>query len=80
MKKTKWPPATIPKTRLGRFARMGMAAGELAAGAAVEGLKRMARGEAPDFRGALLKGGYSDARTVRTGSAGAISVSPPGKR
>jgi predicted unusual protein kinase regulating ubiquinone biosynthesis (AarF/ABC1/UbiB family) len=33
---------------------MGMAAGELAAGAAARGLKRMARGEAPDFRGALL--------------------------
>ncbi len=33
---------------------MGMAAGGLAAGAAAQGLKRMARGEAPDFRGALL--------------------------
>lgn len=31
-----------------------MAAGGLAAGAAALGLKRMARGEAPDFRGALL--------------------------
>jgi predicted unusual protein kinase regulating ubiquinone biosynthesis (AarF/ABC1/UbiB family) len=33
---------------------MGLAAGELAAGAAAEGIWRMARGEAPDFRGALL--------------------------
>src|SRR5512139_220649 len=48
------PPAPIPQSRLGRFARMGIAAGELAAGAATEGLKRIARGQAPDFRGALL--------------------------
>ena len=47
-------PASIPQSRLGRFARMGLAAGELAAGAATEGLKRIARGQAPDFRGALL--------------------------
>jgi predicted unusual protein kinase regulating ubiquinone biosynthesis (AarF/ABC1/UbiB family) len=33
---------------------MGLAAGGLAAGAATEGLKRIARGQAPDFRGALL--------------------------
>jgi predicted unusual protein kinase regulating ubiquinone biosynthesis (AarF/ABC1/UbiB family) len=53
--KTPKPPAvSIPQTRLGRLARLGMAAGGLAAGAAAEGLKRMARGEAPDFRGALL--------------------------
>ncbi len=56
LKTTKPAPAPIPQTRLGRFARMGMAAGELAAGAAAQGLKRMARGEAPDFRGALLSG------------------------
>jgi predicted unusual protein kinase regulating ubiquinone biosynthesis (AarF/ABC1/UbiB family) len=48
------PPAPIPQSRLGRFARMGLAAGGLAAGAATEGLKRLARGQAPDFRGALL--------------------------
>ena len=48
------PPAPIPQSRLGRLARMGIAAGGLAAGAATEGLKRMARGQAPDFRGALL--------------------------
>ena len=48
------PPAPIPQSRLGRFARMGLAAGGLAAGAATEGLKRIARGQAPDFRGALL--------------------------
>lgn len=33
---------------------MGMAAGGLAAGAAAQGLKRLAQGQAPDFRGALL--------------------------
>ena len=48
--------APIPQTRLGRFARIGMAAGGLAAGAVAQGLKRMAQGEAPDFRGALLSG------------------------
>ena len=33
---------------------MGMAAGGLVAGAAAQGLKRLAQGQAPDFRGALL--------------------------
>ena len=55
MKNLKPPPAAIPRTRLGRLARMGMAAGGLAAGAAAQGLKRMARGEAPDFRGATRR-------------------------
>lgn len=54
LKTSKLPPASVPQTRLGRFARMGMAVGELAAGAAAQGLKRMVRGEAPDFRGALM--------------------------
>ncbi|MDH5287170.1 MAG: AarF/ABC1/UbiB kinase family protein [Betaproteobacteria bacterium] len=48
------PPAPVPRSRLGRIARMGLAAGELAAGAAAEGLRRIVRGQAPDFRGALL--------------------------
>lgn len=50
----KRPPAPIPQSRLGRLARMGLAAGGLAAGAAAQGLARLARGEAPDFRAALL--------------------------
>lgn len=54
MKPKKPPPAPVPQSRLGRFARMGLAAGGLAAGAAAQGLKRMARGEAPEFRAALL--------------------------
>ena len=54
MRTPKRPPARIAQTRLGRFASMGMAAGELAAGAAAHGLKRLARGQAPDLRGALL--------------------------
>jgi predicted unusual protein kinase regulating ubiquinone biosynthesis (AarF/ABC1/UbiB family) len=54
LKTPKRRPSAIPQTRLGRFARMGMAAGGLAAGAAAQGLKRLAQGQAPDFRGALL--------------------------
>lgn len=54
MKTRKPPPAPVPQTRLRRLAGLGMAAGGLAAGAAAQGLKRLSRGEAPDFRGALL--------------------------
>jgi len=54
LKAPKSPTTPIPQTRLGRLARLGIAAGGLAAGAASQGLKRLARGEAPDFRGALL--------------------------
>ncbi|MGE5668382.1 MAG: ABC1 kinase family protein [Betaproteobacteria bacterium] len=46
--------AAIPQTRLGRLARIGLAAGELAAGAAAEGLRRFARGESGGFASALL--------------------------
>lgn len=48
------PPAPIPQTRLGRLARIGIAAGELAVGAAAEGLKRLAKGQAPNFASAIL--------------------------
>jgi predicted unusual protein kinase regulating ubiquinone biosynthesis (AarF/ABC1/UbiB family) len=47
-------PAPIPQTRLGRIAHMGLAAGELAIGAAAEGLRRFARGEAGNLGSALL--------------------------
>jgi len=47
-------PAPIPQSRLGRIARLGLAAGELAAGAAAEGLRRFARGEAGDLGSALF--------------------------
>lgn len=50
------PSAPVPQTRLGRLASIGMAAGELAMGAAAEGFKRLSRGEAADFGGALLSG------------------------
>ena len=50
------PPAPVPQTRIGRLARIGVAAGELAVGAAAEGLKRMARGEAPNFASAIFTG------------------------
>ena len=50
----KAPAAPIPQTRLARFARIGLAAGELAAGTAVEGLRRLVRGDALDVGSALL--------------------------
>src|SRR5688572_1952949 len=50
------PSSPVPQSRLGRLARIGFAAGELAMGAAAQGLKRMAQGQAPDFAGALLSG------------------------
>ena len=46
--------APVPQSRLGRFARIGVAAGELAVGAAAEGLRRFARGEAGDLGSALF--------------------------
>ena len=49
--------APVPHTRLARFARLGLAAGELAVGAAAEGLRRFARGETGDLGSALLSGG-----------------------
>jgi predicted unusual protein kinase regulating ubiquinone biosynthesis (AarF/ABC1/UbiB family) len=42
--------APVPQSRLGRLARLGMAAGELAAGAAAEGLRRLAQGRPVDAR------------------------------
>jgi len=50
------PPSPVPQSRLERFARLGFAAGELAVGAAAEGFRRLARGEAANFGGALLSG------------------------
>ena len=47
-------PAPIPQTRLGRIALIGLAAGELAVGAATEGLKRFARGQTSGLGSALL--------------------------
>jgi predicted unusual protein kinase regulating ubiquinone biosynthesis (AarF/ABC1/UbiB family) len=38
------PPARVPQSRLGRLARLGLAAGELAVGGAVQGLRRIGRG------------------------------------
>ncbi len=35
------PPAAVPQSRLGRLARIGFAAGELAVGGAIEGLRRL---------------------------------------
>jgi predicted unusual protein kinase regulating ubiquinone biosynthesis (AarF/ABC1/UbiB family) len=52
----KRPPTPVPQTRLGRLAQIGLAAGELAFGAAAQGLTRLAKGQAPDFAGAMLSG------------------------
>ena len=35
------PPSAVPQSRLGRLARIGFAAGELAVGGAIEGLRRL---------------------------------------
>jgi predicted unusual protein kinase regulating ubiquinone biosynthesis (AarF/ABC1/UbiB family) len=50
----KLPPARIPQTRLGRLARIGLAAGELAIGTAAEGVRRYVRGESRGIGNALL--------------------------
>jgi predicted unusual protein kinase regulating ubiquinone biosynthesis (AarF/ABC1/UbiB family) len=50
----KLPPARIPQTRLGRLARIGLAAGELAIGTAAEGLRRYVRREGTSIGDALL--------------------------
>jgi len=47
-------PSPVPQSRLGRVARLGFAAGELVAGAAAEGMRRLARGDAADLGSALL--------------------------
>ena len=42
------PPTPVPQSRLGRLARLGVAAGELAVGAATEGIRRLATGQPMD--------------------------------
>ena len=61
------PPAPIPQSRLGRFARLGLAAGELVAGAAAEGIRRVARGEAANFSTAMFTGGNAQRLAARLG-------------
>ncbi len=48
------PPAPIPQSRLGRLVSIGYAAGEMVAGAAAEGLRRVVRGEAADLGTAMF--------------------------
>lgn len=62
---TKPRPAPVPQTRLGRLARIGFAAGELAVGAATQGIRRLASGQAPDFAGALLSGASAQRLAAR---------------
>jgi predicted unusual protein kinase regulating ubiquinone biosynthesis (AarF/ABC1/UbiB family) len=61
------PPAPIPESRFGRFARIGIAAGELAVGAAAEGLRRFARGEKTDIGASLLTGPNARRLAARLG-------------
>ena len=42
------PPAAVPQSRLGRLARIGFAAGELAVGGAIEGLRRLGQPNDPN--------------------------------
>jgi len=48
------PPAPVPQSRLGRLARIGFAAGELAVGGAIEGLRRMGQPGDPNAGSALF--------------------------
>jgi predicted unusual protein kinase regulating ubiquinone biosynthesis (AarF/ABC1/UbiB family) len=41
------PPSAVPQSRLGRLARIGLAAGELAVGGAIEGLRRLGQPSDP---------------------------------
>lgn len=49
--------AAVPQGRARRFLHLGRAVGELAAGAAAEGLSRLARGERPDLSQLMLTPG-----------------------
>jgi predicted unusual protein kinase regulating ubiquinone biosynthesis (AarF/ABC1/UbiB family) len=42
------PPSAVPQSRLGRLARIGFAAGELAVGGAIEGLRRLGQPNDPN--------------------------------
>jgi predicted unusual protein kinase regulating ubiquinone biosynthesis (AarF/ABC1/UbiB family) len=57
--------APVPQTRLGRLARIGFAAGELAMGAAAAGLKRLSQGQAPNFAAGLLSGATAERLATR---------------
>ncbi len=48
------PPAAVPQSRLGRLARIGFAAGELAVGGAIEGLRRLGQPNDPKAGSALF--------------------------
>jgi predicted unusual protein kinase regulating ubiquinone biosynthesis (AarF/ABC1/UbiB family) len=49
--------SSIPSTRLGRFARLGVAAGELALGGIAEGVRNLGRAEKEPFVEAFLNAG-----------------------
>ncbi len=60
-------PAPVPQTRLARIARIGFAAGELAVGAAAEGLRRLARGEVGSLGSSLLSAANARRLATRLG-------------
>jgi predicted unusual protein kinase regulating ubiquinone biosynthesis (AarF/ABC1/UbiB family) len=53
MAKRRSPGAAVPQTRIGRLVRLGLAAGEIAVGGAVEGLKRLTSSQ-PAASGSLF--------------------------
>ena len=48
------PPSAVPQSRLGRLARIGLAAGELAVGGAIEGLRRLGQPHDPKAGSSLF--------------------------
>jgi predicted unusual protein kinase regulating ubiquinone biosynthesis (AarF/ABC1/UbiB family) len=48
------PPSDVPQSRLGRLARIGFAAGELAVGGAIEGLRRLGKPTDPKAGSAMF--------------------------
>src|SRR5687768_17060848 len=65
--KPKPPASSVPQSRLGRLASLGIAAGELALGAAATGFKRMSQGQAPQFAASLLTGASAEKLAARLG-------------
>ena len=58
-------PSPVPEGRLGRLVRLGLAAGELAVGGAVEGMRRIASSGPVDARSLLLTAGNAERLATR---------------
>jgi len=59
------PPAPVPQSRLGRLARIGLAAGELAVGGAIEGLRRLGQPNDPGAASPLFTAATARRLAVR---------------